>query len=246
MNPSSQHQLIPGSPVYAALMMAGILIGAFYWYRRSLGQSDLLLIYLGALVGGFAGAKIAYLLAEGWLEWQMPDRWLRWATGKSVLGGLLGAYAGVEVTKHLTGHKQSTGDAFAVIVPIGILLGRVGCFLNGCCLGKPVAGVFAARDVNGIARWPAPFVEGAFQVVILIAILLLQRRGLLRERLFFLYLIAYGLFRFAHEFMRDTPKIFMDMSGYQFIALMMAVLGFVMLRRRTKSLLASTAKNSGV
>lgn len=219
-------------------MTAGILIGALYWYRRSKGQSDLLLIYLGALVGGFAGAKIAYLLAEGWLEWQQPDRWLRWATGKSVLGGLLGAYAGVEITKHLVGHKNATGDAFAVILPIGILLGRIGCFLNGCCLGKPTAGVFAARDINGIARWPAPFVEGAFQVIMLIVILLLQRRGLLRDRLFFLYLIAYGLFRLAHEFMRDTPKIFLGLSGYQFIALAMAVLGGVMLQRRTKSMLA--------
>lgn len=238
MNPSPQHQLIPGSPAYAALMTAGILIGALYWYRRSKGQSDLLLIYLGALVGGFTGAKIAYLLAEGWLEWQMPDRWLRWATGKSVLGGLLGAYAGVEITKHLVGHKKATGDVFAVILPIGILLGRIGCFLNGCCLGKPTTGVFAARDVHGIARWPAPFVEGAFQLIMLTAILLLQRRGLLRDRLFFLYLIAYGLFRFAHEFMRDTPKIFLGLSGYQFIALAMAVLGGVMLQRRTKSMLA--------
>lgn len=238
MNPSPQHQFLPGSAAYAFMMVMGILIGAFYWYRRAQGQSDLLLIYLGALVGGFAGAKIAYLLAEGWLEWQQPDRWLRWATGKSVLGGLLGAYAGVELTKHFTGHKQSTGDAFAVIVPVGILLGRVGCYLNGCCLGKPTAGVFAAHDIQGIARWPAPFVEGVFQAVMLITVLLLQRRGLLRDRLFFLYLAAYGLFRFVHEFMRDTPRIVAGLSGYQLIALGMAVLGGVMMCRRTKSMLA--------
>lgn len=237
-----QHTLLPGSPAYAVLMAAGILIGAVYWYRRSQGQNDLLLIYLGALVGGFAGAKVAYLLAEGWLEWERPDRWLRWATGKSVLGGLLGAYAGVEITKHLTGHKHSTGDAFAVIVPVGILLGRAGCYLNGCCLGKPAAGVFAARDVSGIPRWPAPFVEGAFQVVVLVVILLLQRRGLLRDRLFFFYLVAYGVFRFAHEFMRDTPRIIAGVSGYQIIALGMAALGLVMLRRRTKSMLATPAR----
>ncbi len=231
------HKLLPGSAAYAALMAGGILIGAIFWYRRSQGQSHLLLIYLGALVGGFTGAKIAYLLAEGWLDWQQADRWLRWATGKSVLGGLLGAYAGVEITKHLTGHNRSTGDAFAVIVPMGILLGRVGCYLNGCCLGKPRVGVFAARDTHGIARWPASAVEGAFQIGMLVAILLLQRHGLLRDRLFFLYLIAYGLFRFAHEFMRDTPKLFMGISGYQILALGMAVLGFVMLRQRTKSML---------
>lgn len=222
-------------------MAAGILISAVLWYRSSKGQSELLLIYLGALIGGFAGAKIAYLLAEGWLEWSQPDRWLRWATGKSVLGGLLGAYAGVELTKKLVGHRSSTGDSFAVIVPLGILLGRVGCFMNGCCLGRPTSGVFATRDVSGIPRWPAPFVEGAFQVVILIVILLLQRRGLLRDRLFFLYLTAYGLFRFLHEFMRDTPKIWLGLSGYQFISLAMAGIGFFMLRRRSKFMLAPTA-----
>jgi prolipoprotein diacylglyceryltransferase len=101
--------------------------------------------------------------------------------------------------------------------------------------------VFSARDVNGIARWPAPFVEGAFQVVMLIAVLVLQRRGLLRDRLFFLYLVAYGLFRFAHEFMRDTPRIVAGLSGYQIIALLMAALGFVMLWRRTRSMFASKA-----
>ena len=221
-------------------MAAGILIGAVFWYRRSKGQSDLLLIYLGALIGGFAGAKIAYLIAEGWLEWQQPDRWLKWATGKSVLGGLLGAYAGVEGMKRLVGHKSSTGDAFAVILPIGILLGRVGCYLNGCCPGKPTAGVFAARDAAGIMRWPAPAVEGAFQIVMLISILLLQRRGLLRDRLFFLYLTAYGLFRFLHEFMRDTPKVFLGLSVYQLIALVMAVIGFIMLSKRTKSMAAQS------
>ncbi len=241
MNSAPQHQLLPGSPAYAACMAAGILISAVLWYRRSKGQSDLLLIYLGALIGGFAGAKIAYLLAEGWLEWSQPDRLLRWATGKSVLGGLLGAYAGVEWTKHLVGHKSSTGDAFAIIVPVGILLGRVGCFMNGCCLGRPTSGVFAARDVTGTPRWPAPFVEGAFQVLILIVILLLQRRGLLRDRLFFLYLTAYGLFRFFHEFMRDTPKIWLGLSGYQFISLAMAGVGLFMLWRRSKFMLAPTS-----
>jgi hypothetical protein len=39
--------------------------------------------------------------------------------------------------------------------------------------------------------------------------------------------------------MRDTPKVFHGLSGYQFIALAMAVLGWVMLRQRTKTMLAS-------
>ena len=81
-----------------------------------------------------ATSDFKWAKAEGWLDRDHPDLWLRWATGKSVLGGLLGAYGCVEITKRLVGHKQPTGDAFAVIVPVGILLGRVGCYLNGCKL----------------------------------------------------------------------------------------------------------------
>jgi phosphatidylglycerol:prolipoprotein diacylglycerol transferase len=110
--------------------------------------------------------------------------------------------------------------------------------LNGCCLGKPFAGVFATRDGAGTMRWPAPAVEGAFQIVMLITVLLLQRRGLLRDRLFFLYLAAYGLFRFAARVHARHAEDCGGLSGYQLIALGMAVLGGVMMCRRTKSMLA--------
>lgn len=182
----------------------------------------MLVIYIGALVGAFAGAKIAYLFAEGWLDWPRPDRWLRLATGKSVLGGLLGGYAGVELAKKLVGHKSSTGDGFALIVPFGLALGRVGCFFHGCCVGKSgYAGVFATRE----GRWPAPMIEGVFQLTMLVMLFELRRRGLLRDRLIFLYFAAYGLFRFLHEYMRDTPAMLLGISGYQIIAVTLAAIG---------------------
>lgn len=217
-----QHTLIPGSLAYALAMSAGILIGAIAWHRRHRGKPEMLVIYIGALVGAFAGAKLAYLFAEGWLDWPRPDRWLRLATGKSVIGGLLGGYAGVELAKKLVGHKSSTGDGFALIVPFGLALGRVGCFFHGCCVGKSgYAGVFAARG----DRWPAPMVEGVFQLTMLVMLFELRRRGLLRDRLIFLYFAAYGLFRFLHEYMRDTPAMLLGISGYQIIAVTLAAIG---------------------
>jgi prolipoprotein diacylglyceryltransferase len=60
----------------------------------------------------------------------------------------------------------------------------------------------------------------------------LRRRGLLRDRLIFLYFAAYGLFRFLHEFMRETPEVALGISGYQIIALGLMVTGAVMLLRR--------------
>jgi phosphatidylglycerol:prolipoprotein diacylglycerol transferase len=69
-------------------------------------------------------------------------------------------YLGVIIAKRLLGYTGVTGDWFAIIVPIGIMLGRVGCFLNGCCLGRVCKPQwFTMNDVNGVARWPAVPVE---------------------------------------------------------------------------------------
>ncbi len=57
-----------------------------------------------------------------------------------MLGGLLGGYADVEWTKHLVGHKQSTVDVFALIIPVGLFLGRLGCLAHGFCQGRLSAG----------------------------------------------------------------------------------------------------------
>lgn len=235
---SPRHQILPQQGgAYAALMVAAIIVSAIYWFRRSKHDPALLMVYIGALGGAFIGAKLAYIFAEIGSDWGAPDFWLRLATGKSVLGGLLGGYAGVEMMKRLAGHEQSTGDAFAVILPVGLLLGRVGCWMHGCCLGKPVAESFilTLRDRAGVVRWPAVPVEMAFLAAMFALILFWKWRGKYRDRLFFIFLAAYGVFRFTHEWLRETPKWWGVISGYQVIALGMAVLGGVMFVRRTKA-----------
>jgi phosphatidylglycerol:prolipoprotein diacylglycerol transferase len=69
-------------------------------------------------------------------------------------------------------------------------------------------------------------VELIFNFLALLSILLLRRRNLFRGQHFHLYLIAYGAFRFFHEFLRDEPRILGPLSGYQFAALAVAILGW--------------------
>src|SRR4029450_7582226 len=106
------------------------------WARVAKRDSRLVLIYIAALGGAFFGAKLVYLGAEGWLHWHDENRWLILATGKSITGALLGGYAAVEIAKGQLGYTRATGDWFAVISPLAIMLGRVGCITHGCCLGR--------------------------------------------------------------------------------------------------------------
>jgi phosphatidylglycerol---prolipoprotein diacylglyceryl transferase len=216
------------STAYGWLMLAGIIVSLIFWSRLARRDERLLLIYLSALVGAFIGAKLVYLGAEGWLHWHDPDRWLVLATGKSITGALLGGYVAVETAKHLLKYNRATGDWFALIVPVGIMLGRIGCFINGCCLGRVCApSWYTLNDAHGVARWPSVPLEFLFNALILGVILLFRWGRIMPGQLFHFYLMAYGTFRFFHEFMRDTPRILGPFSGYQFAALGLVILGAV-------------------
>jgi phosphatidylglycerol---prolipoprotein diacylglyceryl transferase len=213
-------------PFYGWLMLAGIFTSILFWSRLARRDERLVLIYIAALAGAFLGAKLVYLGAEGWLHWHDANRWVVLATGKSITGALLGGYAAVEIAKRFLKYTGTTGDWFAVIVPVGIMLGRIGCMIQGCCLGKVCeANWFTVNDANGVPRWPASQVEFLFNALMFGVILLLRWGRIAPGQLFHIYLMAYGVFRFFHEFLRDTPQILGPISGYQIAALMLFGLG---------------------
>lgn len=115
------------------------LAGGFWAYRsiRAARQGGGLLdqsgfgVVLGCLLGAALGNKLAF-----WLEY--PQLWAQhagdvsvWLGGQSIVGGLLGGWLGVEVGKQFSGVRSRTGDDFVRPILIGILIGRVGCFLAG-------------------------------------------------------------------------------------------------------------------
>lgn len=222
-----------GSPVYAGVMLAAIGFGAWRILRRRREVPGLGQIYFGAICGGFIGAKLVYLACE-WNLWiHAPDPLAAALTGKSILGGLLGGYAGVELTKAALGVTARTGDRFALALPWGMILARAGCLHAGCCLGAvcDAGRWYALPDGHGVARWPAVPAEMAFNLVAGVALFVLHRRGVWRDRLFDAYCVAYGAFRLAHEFFRDTPVISYGVSGYQIAALALIAVGAIQWRR---------------
>jgi phosphatidylglycerol---prolipoprotein diacylglyceryl transferase len=215
-------------------MLGGIGVSLLLWSRLARHDPRLPLVYFSGLCGALMGAKLAYLLAEGWLHWDGEDMWLQWATGKSIVGALLGGYGGVEVGKRIAGYTSPTGDWFALVAPVGILIGRIGCLLHGCCLGRTCAPAgHALPDADGNHRWPAVPAEMAFNAgFLLLLVFLIRHQRRLAGQHFHLYLITYGLFRLAHETVRDTPRIFGPLSGYQLLALGMVCFGGARYRHR--------------
>ena len=197
----------------------GLLVTLPLWVRLIRRDRGLFVLYLVALFGAMIGGKVGYLAAEGWMDFRSQDAWIRLLSGKTIVGALLGGYVFVEIGKLLLGEGRVTGDFFAVLVPLGIAIGRVGCVFNGCCPGR-----------NG---WPAAEVELGFNLVAALLAVSLRRAGLFSGQLFHGYLIAYGLFRFGHEFVRETPACCLGVTGYQILALILVALGLLGWKRRS-------------
>lgn len=186
------------------------------------------------LLGALAGAKLSVLLGDyGWPFVPMSDWHAILLSGRSVTGALILGFLAAEVAKPLLGYRIPPNDRFATLLPFTFAIGRVGCLATGCCRGIPWHGPWAITYSDGIPRHPTQAYELLFQLVVGLIFLALLRRGLLFGRLFSVYLIVYGVFRFGIEFLRETPKTWGPLSAYQGLCLVMIALGAVFLVKRT-------------
>jgi len=220
---------------YGLMLVTGMLVGGLLWSRRVKGRPELGVALAGGLVGALIGAKLGYLFAEGLVIWN-SEAFLRQAlVGKTVLGALLGGYLGVEIAKRLIHHRAPTGDHFAVAVPIGLALGRIGCLMHGCCRGVVCeAHWWTIPDGEGGYYYPAAASELVFNLFMATLLATMLRAKRLPGQLFHVYLIAYGLFRFGHEFVRDTPPLIAGLTGYQLLAVALVLLGAVRFVQRAR------------
>lgn len=186
------------------------------------------------LIGAVAGAKLSVLLGDyDWPFVPMRDWHQILVSGRSVTGALILGFLAAETAKPLLGYRLPPNDRFATLLPFSCAIGRVGCLLTGCCRGIPWNGPWAITYSDGIPRHPAAAYELLFQLAVGLTFLALLRRGRLHGRLFSVYLIAYGAFRFGIEFVRETPKTWGPISAYQGLSLVMIALGTAFLVKRT-------------
>jgi phosphatidylglycerol:prolipoprotein diacylglycerol transferase len=90
------------------------------------------------LAGGMVGAK-ALFVALGWEHYARGELrfWADFSVGFVFFGGLLGAVLAGAIFARLRRLDFMRGaDYFAVAVPLGHALGRIGCFFAGCCYGR--------------------------------------------------------------------------------------------------------------
>jgi len=192
-------------------------------------------LYVGLV--GFAGAAITAKLPFLFLNDDLlHNAGTLMFSGKTILLGLVGGYAGVELGKWRLGIKTKTGDHFVVPVAIGIGIGRLGCFFGGCCYGTATelgwGVIFTSVDL--VARHPTQLYEFIFHVAMALVMYGLFNQGVFRGQLFKLYLLSYFGFRFLTEFIRPEIHWAFGLTAYQWAILMLSPI-FVWLMWRDRA-----------
>jgi phosphatidylglycerol:prolipoprotein diacylglycerol transferase len=149
------------------------------------------------------------LLYVPWPSWRDSLREFlvtEWG-GRTILGALFGGFVGVELVKRALGVTAATGDPYAVALPLGQGLGRLGCFVGGCCYGAPL---FPGSS----ARHPAQLYEAAFDFAIAGVLFAIRTRPRPAGLLFRWYLLAYAGVRFVVDFFRGDEKQLLGPLSY--------------------------------
>jgi phosphatidylglycerol---prolipoprotein diacylglyceryl transferase len=132
-------------PTYTAFIVLGglavIVIGAITAGRRGLPFRASLLLLLIALAAEFVGARAMHRIANPSFYAGHPGLVYTFSRiGLSVYGGLILAALVVPIACRLVrANLWRLADSVAPALGIGIAIARVGCFLNGCCCGKPTS-----------------------------------------------------------------------------------------------------------
>lgn len=180
---------------------------------------------MAAFFGAMIGSKLPFLGELGWSGFLNGSVWFM--DGKTMLGGIFGGYAAVEVTKETLGIKESTGDTFALPVALSVLIGRIGCYVAGCCYGTETTlpwGVAFDTDVltPGAMRHPTQVYEALFHGIAAILLLVAAQFNWLTGQRLKAYLLAYLVFRFITEWIRPAPVSSLGLTLYQWSCLILA------------------------
>jgi uncharacterized radical SAM superfamily Fe-S cluster-containing enzyme/prolipoprotein diacylglyceryltransferase len=209
---------------YTAIMMVAVATGAVLFYRlrqpSGLRGWEIGSLALGAFCGGMIGAKLPFVLAS-WHGFLGGAAWFD--DGKTIMAGLMGGYFGVQIVEWQL-KIQVRGDDFAVPLAAAVSVGRLACFVGGCCYGTVTSLPWGVDFGDGQPRHPSQLYESAFHLCAALVLYQFQRRGILQGRLIRVYFIAYCLYRFCTEFIRPEPGLWLGLTGYQWAALLLAVL----------------------
>ena len=227
---------------YGLMIALGILVCVFMgMYRaRKYGYKDeaVLDIAILGILSGFVGAKLLYVLVEFDSFLKNPMDVLG-SEGFVVYGGIIvGALVGILYCRIKKLPCWEYFDLLAPSIAVAQGFGRIGCFLAGCCYGRPTdtfwgvtfpEGSFAPA---GVPLIPTQLISSAGDFIITGILLVYSKHNKKAGNVGILYMQLYGIGRFLVECLRSDDRGTVGLlSTSQFISIGIILLAIILFFR---------------
>lgn len=210
---------------YGLMMFIAFLVGIWIAHRRGvkwgLGENTVIDFATAIIISGLIGSRTLYVLTHldeyrgRWLDIISPvqsNGSIGYA-GLVLLGGVILAFITVAwLANRRNINLLTILDVFAPSLALGIAIGRIGCYLNGCCFGNPTDlpwgvvfphGSSAGYIYPGIHIHPTQLYATMYNTALFFGLLWAEQRfRTFAGFTWSLFLIGYGVLRFLNELIR--------------------------------------------
>jgi phosphatidylglycerol:prolipoprotein diacylglycerol transferase len=214
------------------MMALAFLVGIWIARRRfrSSGLDPDIVIDFAVLVilTSVAGARAAYVMVRWDYFSGDPMAVFRvWEGGLALYGGIIvGVVVGLAFLARRGIYIWKGADLMVPSVAMGIAIGRIGCFLNGCCFGEPCdlpwavsfgPGSMAGQEFAGIHLHPTQIYESLIALGVFFILLAVERRKPFEGFLFWLFVALLAISRFVIDPLRHygTESVLLRAGGFQ-------------------------------
>lgn len=192
--------------------LAMILVNMFRTHQLGISRIKLILMTLYLTVVGVIGTMIMYFIESG-------GQW----GGQSYYGAVFFIpILFIPIAPIFLIRYSVAMDFCAISVTTMLTVMKLDCMKNGCCSGMALG----VHDFGEIYYFPSALVESINSFVILVILFMLERKGIMKNKLYPSYMIIYGVTRFILNYFRyDQTKLIFNLTGGQFWSLCSIVLG---------------------
>jgi len=241
---------------YRLFISIALVMGILVYYKlaekKGLRISRIFDNIVLVILVGLVGARIGYVLAHLDYYIRYPlDALKIWQGGLAFYGAFLGGLLAALIW-FLREERRNLWKWLDCAIPAVILgngIGKIGCFLNGCCHGRPSNLAWAIKIPvleDNIARHPVQIYEALAYILVFVILILVGRLKYKFDGfIFFLGLILHSLARFGLEYYREwiiTVRLvnieFSDAQVICSVIIICAIIGMVLKSRSLKNLVA--------
>jgi phosphatidylglycerol:prolipoprotein diacylglycerol transferase len=210
-------------------LLAGLFVGAHVAQASGMSADRFAAAIVILLIPALAGSRLYFVLTR-WDVYRhdLARIWRRTEGGMAMYGGfILVVPLSVPLLRWLGLPFASFWDAAVVTILLGMAFTRIGCFLNGCCSGRPSEAWFALSlpDHDGIVqrRIPTQLMEMALAMLLFGLALGLRDHAPFPGAIFCSAVAGYGLGRWYLESLREDETGGRDKTAMQATSLLLVI-----------------------